>query len=271
MKNKFSWKAFISFGLTYSFIFIFISGILLYMSPPGRYAHWVSWTILGLTKEGWQSIHTVFSYTFVILSIFHLFTVNWKQFLSYIKSKKSKGLNRKREFYFSTILAIAFFFGIIFAIPPFSSVMNFGEYLTDSWEKVEEEPPVPHAEQFTLEELAEQLHYPSVEKIIRKLDIHKIKYENTNLQTLQEIAKINETTPIDVYNLITQKTGTERQGSGIGRKTIEDFAVEVGKTPDEVMKILKENGIEAKKGETLRDIGDNNDIPPRDIFDLFSE
>jgi hypothetical protein len=149
--------------------------------------------------------------------------------------------------------------------------MDFGEYLTDSWEEAEEEPPVPHAEQFTLEELAEQLHYPSVEKITRKLDIHEIKYENTNLQTLQEIAKINETTPIDIYKLITQKTGTERQGSGIGRKTIEDFAVEVGKTPDEVIKILKENGIQAEKGETLRDIGDNNDMPPRDIFELFSE
>jgi predicted transcriptional regulator len=271
MKNKFSWRAFISFGLTYSFIFIFISGTLLYIAPPGRYAHWVNWTLLGFTKEGWQSVHTIFSFTFVILSIFHLFTVNWKAFLSYLKSKKNSGLNKKREFYFSTILAVVFFFGVIFSVPPFSSVMDLGEYFTDSWEKVEEEPPVPHAEQFTLEELAEQLHYQSVERITRKLDIHKIKYENTNLQTLQEIAKTDGTTPIDVYNLITQKTGTERQGSGIGRKTIEDFAEEVGKTPDEVMKILKENGIQAEKGETLRDIGNNNDMPPRDIFELFSK
>jgi hypothetical protein len=76
MKNKFSWKAFISFGLTYSFIIIIVSGVMLYMSPPGRYAHWVNWKILGFTKEGWQAIHTVFSYTFVILSIFHLFSIN---------------------------------------------------------------------------------------------------------------------------------------------------------------------------------------------------
>ena len=271
MKNKFSWKAFISFGLTYSFIIIFISGILLYIAPPGRYAHWVDWTLFGFTKEGWQSVHTIFSFTFVILSIFHLFTVNWKAFLSYLKSKKSSGLNKKREFFFSTILSIVFFAGVMFSVPPFSSIMDLGEYFTDSWEKVEEEPPVPHAEQLTLTELAEQLHLESVDQITRKLEMHKIIYDNTDKQTLQEIAKINETTPIDIYNQITQKANNERQGSGIGRKTIEDFAEEVGKTPDEVMEILKENGIKAEKGETLRDIGENNDMPPRDIFELFSE
>ncbi len=271
MKNKFSWRAFISFGLTYSFVFILISGAMLYLAPPGRYAHWVNWSILGFQKEEWQSIHTVFSFAFVILSVFHLFTVNWKAFLSYLKSKKESGLNKKREFIISSVLAVVFFFGIIYAVPPFQSVMDFGEYLTDSWEKVEEEPPVPHAEQLTLTELAEQLHFNSVERITNKLDIHKIKYENTDIQTLQEIAEINETTPLEIYNQIISKAGNERVGSGIGRKSIEDFAEETGKTPDELMKILKENGIKAQKGETLRDIGENNDIPPRDIFELFSK
>ncbi len=271
MKNKFSWKAFISFGLTYSFLFILFSGAMLYFAFPLRYAHWVNWSILGLQKEGWQSIHTVFSFSFVILSVFHLFTVNWKAFLSYLKSKKKSGLNKKREFIISSILAVVFFFGIIYAVPPFQSVMDFGEYLTDSWEKVEEQPPVPHAEQLTLTELAEQLHFNSVERITNRLDVVKIKYQNTDIQTLQEIAKSNETTPLDIYNQIISKAGNERVGSGIGRKSIEDFAEETGKTPDEVMKILKENGIKAQKGETLRDIGENNDIPPRDIFELFSK
>jgi len=270
MKNKFSWRAFISFGLTYSFIIILLSGIILYMSPPGRYAHWVNWKILGFTKEGWQSLHTVFSYTFVILSIFHLFTINWKAFLWYLKSKKQNGLNKKRELYISTTLVIVFFFGIVYAVPPFKSVMDFGEYLTESWETIEEEPPIPHAELLTINELAEQLNLSSIVEISRKLAIHEIKFDNTD-QTLQEIAVINETTPLEIYTQITKKSGAQQQGSGIGRKTIETFAVEVGKNPDEVMKILRENGIKAEFGQTLREIGDNNNIPPRDIFELFSK
>lgn len=270
MKQKFSWKVFISFGLTYSFIIIFITGIILYIAPPGRYAHWVDWKILGATKEGWQALHTIFSYTFVILSIFHLFTVNWKAFWSYLKSKKRKGLNKKREFYISTILTIVFFFGIIYAVPPLRYVMDLGEYFTDSWEKEEEEPPIPHAELLTLVELAEQMKLTSVDEITRKLTQHEIKFEKTG-QTLQELAIINETTPLEIFNQISKKSGSERQGSGIGRKTIEDFAAEVGKSTDEVMKILQDNGIKVEKGQTLRDIGDNNNMPPRDIFDLFSK
>ena len=36
------------------------------------------------------------------------------------------------------------------------------------------------------------------------------------------------------------------------------------------MKILKENKIKAEPGQTLREIADINNIPPRDIFELFA-
>ena len=290
MKKKFSWKVFISFGLTYAFIIIIVSGLMLYASPPGRYAHWVDWKILGFTKDGWGALHIIFSFTFVVLSIFHLFTINWESFLSYLKSKKRKGLNKKREFYWSTILTLVFFIGIIFLVPPFNYVVDFGEYLTQSWEQVEDEPPIPHAELLTLDELAEQLEYSSIDELTRKFEIHDIKFDNTDIQTLQEIAHLNESTPIEIYDQITRKSGSsggrsDRQtgqgrgqsgggggsGSGIGRKIIDDFAADEGLSIDEVLYILKENNIEAQKGQTLRDIGENNDIEARDIHKYFEE
>jgi hypothetical protein len=270
MKQKFSWRAFISFGLTYALSILLLSGIMLYVSPPGRYAHWVNWTLWGFAKEGWQGIHIIFSFGFVILSLLHLLWINWKGFLSYLKTKTSSGFNKKRELIFSTIVIIIFFLGTMYSVPPFRNILDLGENLTASWEQAEEEAPIPHAELLTLVELAEQMKLSTVDGLTRKLTLHEIKFENTG-QTLQELAKINATTPLGIYNLISKKSGTERQGSGIGRKTIEVFAAEVGKNADEVMKILKENGIEAEKGQTLRDIGDNNNIPPRDIFELFSK
>lgn len=244
---------------------------MLYMSPPGRYAHWVNWKVWGFTKEGWQAIHTVFSFTFVILSIFHLFSINWKAFISYLKSKKSAGFNKKREFLISTTLTLVFFFGVIFSVPPFKTVMDFGEHLTGSWEKTEERAPVPHAELLTLAELTEQLHLSSVDEITRKLDNHKIKYENAQKQTLQEIAEANNSTPIEIYEIISKKAQNQLQGSGIGRKTVEDFASELDKSVDEILKILKENNIEAEKGQTLRNIGENNNLPPRDVYEMISK
>ncbi len=269
MKSKFSWKAFISFGLTYTIVILLVSGTILYISPAGRYAHWVNWKIWGLTKEGWQALHTVFSYTFVILSIFHLFTVNWKAFLSYLKSKKESGLNRKAELFFSSVLMVVFFFGIIYSIQPFKSVMDLSSYFTASWESNEEAPPIPHAELLTLTELAEQMKIQSVDEITGKLKNHGIVFEDATTQTLQDIATKNNTTPSEIYNLLKQNSGSSKQGSGIGRKTLETFAAEVGKSSDEVLQILKNNNIVAEKGQTLKEIGEINNIPPRDIFELF--
>lgn len=269
MKTKFSWRAFISFGLTYTIIILLVSGTILYVSPTGRYAHWVNWKIWGLTKEGWQALHTVFSYTFVILSIFHLFSVNWKVFLSYLKTNAQNRISRKLELLLSSILMIIFFFGIIYSIQPFKSVMDLGTYFTDSWEKAEEMPPVPHAELLTLTELAEQMKIQSVDEIAMKLKNHGIAFEDTNKQTLKDIAEKNNTTPIELYNQIKQNPDSPKPGSGIGKKTIEVIATEVGKSTEEVMQILKDNHIDAQKGQTLKEIGDNNNIPPRDIYELF--
>lgn len=269
MKKKFNWRAFISFGLTYSYIVILVSGLVLYMSPAGRYAHWVNWKIAGFTKEGWQALHTIFSFTFVILSVFHLFTINWKAFLSYLKSKSQKGLNKKREFIISTTLFIIFTGGVIFGLPPFQSVMNLGEYLTESWEKEEEEPPIPHAELLTLNELSEQLKFATTEQITEKLKAHGYTFENTSVQTLKEIAEANGTTPSAIYEKISKKPASQGRGSGIGRKSLEDFAIEKGKNIDEVLTLLKKNNITAKKEQTLKEIGEQNDIPPRDIVELI--
>ncbi|MFV0265819.1 MAG: DUF4405 domain-containing protein [Draconibacterium sp.] len=269
--QKFSWRVFISFGLSYAMIVLLVSGIILYVSPPGRYAHWVNWALWGFTKEEWQSIHTVFSLGFVVLSVFHLFSANWKVFLSYFRSKTGGNFRRKRELLLSSAFMLVFFFGTVFSLPPFLNVMALGEDLTNSWEKTEERAPVAHAELLTLAELSEQLKLESVEVITRKLNHHKISFENVHSQSLQEIANANNTTPMDIYGVISKPAGNARQGSGVGCKTLEEFASELEKSTDEILAVLKENNIEVEKGQTLRTIGENNNIPPRDVYNLISK
>ncbi len=267
-KKEFSWRAFISFGLLFSFIIIFITGIILYISPAGRIAHWINWKLFGFSKEDWQAIHTVFSYIFAILSIFHLFTINWKVFLSYLKSKTSNGLNKKKELFLSSILTIFIFVGVIYSIPPFSSVMTFGEYLTESWENTETEPPIPHAELLTLVELSERLDSVGVDKITSKLKAEGIKFNNTG-ENLTEIGILNDVSPIDLYNIITSKSLKGMAGSGMGRMTLDEFAIENNKDINEILKTLSKNGIKADKGQTLKDIASANDKAAKDIYELI--
>lgn len=271
MSRKFSWRAFISFGLTYAMVILLVSGLILYVSPPGRYAHWVNWTLWGLTKEEWQGLHTLFSFSFILLSIFHLFSANWKAFLSYFRSKKQNGFNKKREFALSTLLILVVFFGTLFSVPPFENVMALGEDLTNSWENTEDRAPVPHAELLTLAELADQLHLESTDEMTQKLENHQIKFEDVHTQTLEEMATANNTTPAELYEIVSKKAGNSMQGSGVGRKTLEDFATELNKNADDLVQILKDNNIKADKKQTLRTIGENNNLPPRDVYELISK
>ncbi len=271
MKKKFSWRAFISFGLSYIFILLLLSGIVLYVAPPGRYAHWVNWSLLGFTKEGWQGIHIIFSLAFIVLSLFHLFSINWKAFLSYLKSRSEKSGSKKRELLASSLFIAVLFFGTLFSVPPFSSVINWGEELTASWEKVDEAPPVPHAELLTLAELEAQLPDLSLEDITAKLKQHGLTFENTTSQTLGEIAAQNQQTPLEIYAQLTKKPASSLQGQGVGRKSLETICTELNKDVDEAILLLEANDIIADKNETLRTIGELNAISPREIYELISQ
>lgn len=200
-KKEFSWRAFISFGLFFSFTIIFVTGIVLYIAPAGRIARWGNWELFGFSKADWESIHTVFSYVFAILSILHLFSINWKVFLSYLKNQAHKGLIKKKELFFSSIFTAFILIGIVFSIPPISTVMTFGNHLSESWENKETEPPIPNAELLTLVELSEQSASMSIEDIIHKLNINNIKFNSTN-DNLAEIGILNKISPRDIYKLI---------------------------------------------------------------------
>lgn len=268
-KQAFSWRSFISFGLFFSFIIIFLTGIVLYLAPAGRIAHWVNWKLFFLKKEEWQAIHTIFSYLFAILSIFHLFSINWKVFLTYLKAKARKGLNKKKELLISTALTVLIFTATIFSIPPFSSVMEFGDYLTESWENQNNAPPIPHAELLSLNELSQKLDSLTIEKISNRLNKNKIKFDNPN-QTLTEIGEINNIPPLKIYTIITAQTSlTGMAGSGMGQKTLEEYAKEYNKDIEKILEILKTNNINATKNQTLKDIASENDMAAKDIYQLI--
>ncbi|MCK4782139.1 MAG: DUF4405 domain-containing protein, partial [Desulfobacteraceae bacterium] len=58
-RKRFNWRGWTTFVVTISFVVDTISGIILYVAPPGRIANWTNWTIWGLNKEEWAAIHTI--------------------------------------------------------------------------------------------------------------------------------------------------------------------------------------------------------------------
>jgi len=264
----FKWRAFVSVSLTITFLVMTISGIMLFVAPPGRVANWSGWTILGLSKHGWEDQHLVFATAFIVLSIFHLFVLNWKAFFNYLKSKASKGLSHPAELFASLILFVLFAAGTLWHLPPFEQIIALGEKVSNSWEYKAGGPPVPHAEAMPLEELGAlpQVRV-SAEAMLEKLRAAGVKVQGTE-QTLQEIADENGMEAQKLYTLIAGEAQSKGlSGSGWGRKTLTEAAETIGVTPLALQQALTQQEIEASPDETIREIATNNGMEPSELVD----
>ena len=217
-KAPFSWRAFISLGLFAAFLMLFVSGIVLYLAPPGRIANWTNWQILGLSKHDWQNQHTIFSLAFIVLSIFHLFSINWKAFWSYVVSKTHAGLGKPLELSSILLLALLFGIGTHLKLQPFSTVVDFGEYLSESWEEPESQPPVPHTEKMTLREISARFTSGQSPESLRKtLEMNGLAVQSLD-QTLENIGQKNNRSAQDVYKLLgIDASPNSGKGRGRGR------------------------------------------------------
>lgn len=273
MKKKFRWRSFISFGLLYFFLVLLFSGVILYITPPGRIANWTDWQLFGLTKSQWQTMHTNFSYLFAILSIFHLFTINWKTFWSYVRSRVRAGFNHKVEFILATLLTVIFFLGVIYGLPPFSSVMDIGENLKNGWEVEYKAPPVPHAEEFTIAQLSGDILGVDEDKILATLTKLGIEVESSN-QNLKDLANQIELSPQEVYSELARlshsRGGRIQPGGGIGRKSLQQISEENSLPLEELLLRLENAGITASGDEIIRDLADLYGMHPSEILSVLN-
>jgi len=271
-KKTFSWRGWTTFVTTISFIVDTLSGIILYIAPPGRIANWTDWNIWGLGREQWVAIHTIFGYVVFFIVALHLY-YNWKMFWNFIWSKIRKALNLKWEMGWAILICLFIFLGTLWDIPPFSSTMNLGNYFKDSWEESKVETPIAHGEILSLKEFAEKTNVP-VEELLDALKAKGYKVKNVQ-QTVGEIAKENGVAPSKLYE--DMKSGGVKpdvpklgEGSGMGRKSVEGICSEAGLSLDEALARLKQKGINAKPKDTLKEIATKAKKTPMDIYNIIA-
>lgn len=269
-ENKFKWKGFISFFALFVIIILFLTGIVLYFKPPGRIANWSHWTFLGLAKEQWQAIHTIFALTFVIITSFHLY-FNWKVLMSYFKKRLLEGIHLKRELLWSSLLTILILVFTLVEVPPFSTIMIWGEDLSNSWaSEGKNEPPIPHAEDLTLQRLAETTNQ-SLETILNKLKSQRIEPENEQ-EIVGDLAKRYNLTPKQLFDKIQIKAesrGFQRGGRGFGRKTVAQLCEEAKIPLETGLERLSQKNIKAKPTDTLRDLTSKEYQMPIEIANII--
>jgi len=253
--KRFHWKVFVSFYVVFSFVALALSGIVLYVAPPGRIANWSVWRMALLSKAQWQAVHTVVALLFLVAAGFHIY-FNWKVLVAYLKSKLHEGLRMKRELATATAAAVVLLTVTIAGVPPSSTVMDVGEGIKNSWSTAATEPPVPHAELLTVEKLSETVKIPT-EKVVANLETHGVKMAKPGM-TVQQIADQNNLTPQQVYQRIQSEDAKPKvslaEGGGWGRMNVqqvcERYSVPVGTGVER----LRATGIEAESGTMLREL-----------------
>jgi hypothetical protein len=281
-KNKFKFRAFTALIVLWSFIVENITGIVLYIVPPGRIAHWTNWKLWGFTKEQWAALHTIFGYLFLIFAVIHIY-YNWKAILSYIKQKIKAGLRMRIEVAGSLLLIILVFVATAISIPPFSTVMDFGQKMKNSWEENSQEPFVPHAELMSFDEFTGQIGIPK-EKAKGILQSNGITVGSTT-DLISDIARDNRTSPVALYEILKKDlpsgetkrleeiTTPQKQsrGGGYGWKTLENLAQELDIPVQDIMEFLASKGIEAQKGDVIRNAAEKNRLKAYELVEMIQK
>jgi hypothetical protein len=222
---RFQTKGFTSLLLTLSFVALSLSGVILYVTPRGRVANWSGWTLLGLEKDEWQSVHTNIAILFLLAAVLHL-VLNWPMLWGYIKKRGAFALNLKLEMLVAALVAGVVLAGSSLGWPPFRSVMTLNYQIKDYWEREPVTAPAPHAEEFTLERLANQMGL-SADQVIEALGNEMIVVERPEA-TVAQVATQNGMTPAEVHAAIRKHFPEARdaghgpghgtgQGRGLGR------------------------------------------------------
>lgn len=280
LKNKQSTRSLTAFLVTWAFLILTVSGIVLYIVPQGRIAYWVHWSLLGLGKTQWGNLHMVFGGLFIATGILHLY-FNWKPFKKYLADRVSGHLQIKRELLLSLLISLLILVGAVANLPPVSWVFDLNERVKDSWVSSPElEPPFGHAEAISLAALARRTNL-DLAKALAELAARGIRL-NGKQDTLEQIARGNGTTPMAIWQHIRHfekepsvqseapmtalDVEARYAGSGIGRKTVAEVAQSVGIDPGLAHQRLRAAGLQAGEDEQLKTLAEQQGLEPMDLL-----
>jgi predicted DNA-binding protein YlxM (UPF0122 family) len=243
------------------------TGIILFITPPGRVANWANWELFGISKELYGQIHSSFMVLFILATILHIY-YNWKPLISYMKNEARQFILFTKDMIIASILFLIFLFGTIYQVSPFSNFLNFGDDIKNSWEKEYGTSPYSHAELSSLKSFTKKLNYDfEISKNI--LTTNNITFEEE--QSLSQIAKTNSVSPKFIYDLLRKNFEKSEEKavplSGLGKKTIKEVAQTLGLSSDEFISKLKVFEIEAKENDKFKDAVESKDLSPSDVLE----
>jgi hypothetical protein len=206
-------------------------------------------------------------------------TTNWKPITAYLKNKAKQIKVFTVDFNIALVLTVVVGVGTYFQIPPMSTIVNISESIKDSAADTYGEPPYGHAELSTLKTFAKKVEL-DLSRSIALLRQAGIQFENET-QTINEIAKANNLTPKQVYEIIKPATQEKDTGGhpvfpdvpppGFGRKKLAEVCTNFGLDLPGIILALSEKGVKAESAQSIKEIAAENDMEPMAVFELIRD
>jgi len=258
--------------LSWSFVVLTITSIVLYITPSGRVAFWASWSLWGLGKEEWGALHTNIGYLFLAVSGIHI-VLNWKLIVKYLNKKTREAFAINSNTVASVVIVLVFSVFTMAEIPPLSYIQSLGEGIKELSEIKYGSPPYGHAEMSSLELYCTRTE-TDVEEAKRLLTEAGIAFTGPE-QSIGDIAATNSLTPQDIAKIITpnmvtvENLGGFGTGKRMGQMTLPQISEATGVPVSELQNKLTEAGFNADLSKTLKEIAAAKGSHPSQLVSML--
>jgi len=274
-----------------SFLLLAVSGVILFVSPPGRVANWGNWRMIGLTKHEWTGVHSWFAAIFVATAVVHVF-FNLRPLMNYFRDRLTRRLGWRWEWIVALAICGGVFAGVQARVAPFSTLLNMGERVKQSWEDARSAAPIPHAELLSFKELSTQAKVPYETAVER---LQALGFRGITPEVIaQDLAATNQVSAQRLYEIVQGQRGGGRggghgfaksgetgpsseksaghgpggggggfgrgggPGGGAGRQTLAQYCSSKGIALTNAITRLQAKGMKVAADRTLRDIAVEN-------------
>lgn len=267
-----------SLTMLISFVLCVLTSVILYIAPHGRVAYWSNWRLWGLSKTQWGELHLNLGILLLLAGFLHIY-YNWKPITYYLKDKAKRIRVFTVNFNIALVFTLIVGVGTYFQIPPMSTIINISELIKDSAAIKYGEPPYGHAELSSLKMFAKKVDL-DLSKSIELLRQAGIRFENET-QTINDIAKENNLSPKQVYEII--KPATQKKDAvghpvfpdspppGFGRKKLAEVCTDFGLDLSKIIHALSKKGVQAEPAQSIKEIAAKNNMEPMAIFEIIRD
>jgi len=188
-----------------SFVVSAVSGVVLFLRPEGSLARWIGWTVIGLDKKHWESVHLTFVAVFLLACLAHVW-FNWASLVASVRRRSAAVgstagiLLPSRESAAALVLAAVVFSGTVVEWRPFSSLVALRTSMKDGVLVTLTPPPESDADRLTLAEACERAAITEQEAV-RNARARGIEIRDASV-SLADLAREHRVSPEAVYRAI---------------------------------------------------------------------